>query len=412
MENSTGTQGKKARPRVSLLILGGMGMVVLVAAAWVLVMLRPRLGDWPATAMPCRKSELALGNVKFEIRAVKRNAGGSLPIPGDNENVAFWMDDTTTQPVFVLSPAAGNLALASSLKTGDPLNATWADCGRQQYVVRSVKAVDALDAAVFDQSRIGMTVVVPSRESASALVVQGVPPEMLVVCDENTLKIGAATYRVETIPPPTGGTLNIPPDTAGAAYWIQGTESNPVFALSPAAENLALQNSQGEQVIFTRENCNATSYTLAAAQAGLPDMPTLLDQSASGITIFVQASDGGGFVMRGELTGEEIKEFESPDVTAVQAEISLLETTTSADQTTIQVKVSILNTGKIPLTLTAKDVALLVDSAITAPQRSEPVLPREVATGATETFTFTFARPTTTTAILKILSIEYDLEGY
>jgi hypothetical protein len=140
----------------------------------------------------------------------------------------------------------------------------------------------------------------------------------------------------------------------------------------------------------------------------------LLDQSVSEITIFVQPDSAtAGFVVKGKLMGETITTFNTPDTTAIQAEVSLLETTTSTDGKTIRVSISILNNGGSPITLSNSDVSLTPESAAAmALESSEPALPKEIKVGATETLYLTFARPSTPTATLKVFSAEYELEGY
>lgn len=231
-------------------------------------------------------------------------------------------------------------------------------------------------------------------------------------CGESTLQIGDAKYQIKETNTKSDGFLKIPSNTPDIAYWVNQTETNQVFALSPTSENLALQNKNPEKAIVTWENCNSSTYTLSAPQTGLPDMNTLLDQSFSGITIFVQNSNDG-FVIHGEFMGEEIQAFDTPDPSSIQAEISLLETTTSTDGKTIRVEVSILNSGQSPITLSTSDISLTPENATAlALETSEPALPKEIKVGATETIYLTFIRPATPTATLKIFSAEYELDGY
>lgn len=228
-------------------------------------------------------------------------------------------------------------------------------------------------------------------------------------CGESVLEIGNTTYQIQEIKTKADGSLKIPSNSPGIAYWIDQTKTNHVFALSAEAENFILQNDPPEQAILTWENCNSSTYTLSAPQAGVPDMNTLLDQSFSGVTIFVQ-DDNSGFFIRGEFIGEEIQAFDTPDPSEMLAEISLLETVPSADKTTIKVSVSILNYGKSNIALTSSDVSLLIGDSTTTPLNSEPALPKEISPGTTERLSFTFAYPNVPGATLKVFSAEYELE--
>jgi hypothetical protein len=231
-------------------------------------------------------------------------------------------------------------------------------------------------------------------------------------CGQSILQIGDVTYQIKETKTKSDGSLKISSNTPDIAYWVNQTDTNQVFALSPTTENLALQNTTPDKAVVTWANCNSSTYTLSAPQTGLPDMNTLLDQSVSGITILVQ-NGNTGFVIHGEFMGEEIQAFDTPDPSSIQAEISLLETTTSTDGKTIRVQVSILNNGQAPITLSASDVSLTPENATAvALETSEPALPKEIKVGATETLYLTFPRPTTPSATVKIFSAEYELDGY
>lgn len=224
-----------------------------------------------------------------------------------------------------------------------------------------------------------------------------VPPP----CGQSQLEINGQIYPIETIRPKQDGSIKVP-NKPGAAYWVDGTTSNYVFYINDAV------STSGGAAKITWANCNATAYILYQPEPGLPDNVALLDQSTSEITIIVQNK----MVIKGGLIGEELNVIPTPDPAEMLAEISLLETTTAADKTTISVQVSIVNYGQSAITLTLNDVALLAENAPTAFPGSEPALPKEIAPGVTENFTFTFARPNTPTATLKIFSAEYELEGY
>jgi hypothetical protein len=235
-------------------------------------------------------------------------------------------------------------------------------------------------------------------------------------CGPSTLKIGERSYQIKTIKPKKDGSLKIPANKPDTAFWVEGTTTNQVFALSPTENNLALRSSltSGETVTVTWANCNSTTYTLSDVQAEVPANSALLDQSISQVTIFVRdESAAAGFVVQGELAGETITEFNTPDSAEAQAEISLLETKASADGTSITISISILNFGSTAFSLTPNDVVLTAeDGTQLALTGSEPALPIEIAAGTTETFDLTFPRPASPAAVLKILTVEYDVEGY
>ena len=233
-------------------------------------------------------------------------------------------------------------------------------------------------------------------------------------CGPSTLKVGEHSYQIKTIKPKKDGSLKIPANKPDTAYWVDGTEINEVFALSPTENNLALQSSlkNGDTVSINWQNCNTSTYTISDVQTSVPENSVLLDQSSSQVTIFVRG-DSSGFVAKGELAGETISTFNTPDVSEKQAEISLLETSASQDGNSIKISTSINNYGSSAFSLSPEDVSLTAqDGTRLTMTSSEPALPKEIAAGATETFIFTFPRPSTPTATLKIMTVEYDLESY
>ena len=237
-------------------------------------------------------------------------------------------------------------------------------------------------------------------------------------CGSPTLVLGTSTFQIQNITPAPDGSLAVPPDTSGVAYWVEGTNTNYVFVLSPTPDNLALMSTitVGSTAKATWQNCNSTTYSLLAPQQGSLTASTLPDQSVDGITIFFQTDgSGAGLIFNGELSEQQISTIptSASGIGDIHAEISLLETTASADGTSIRFGVSILNYGTAAFTLSADDISLIQpDGSSLAMTSSEPPLPKEISPGATETIYFTFPRPSSPTATLKIFTIEYDIEGY
>jgi hypothetical protein len=233
-------------------------------------------------------------------------------------------------------------------------------------------------------------------------------------CGPSTLKIGDHSYQIDRIRLKQDGSMNIPPKKADTAFWVVGTTTNQVFALSPTETNLALSSTikQGDTISVAWATCNVTTYTVSSVGESVPANTALVDQSTSQVTIFVRGT-ASGFVVKGDLAEETITTFNTPNASEKQAEISLLGTSPSRDGKSINIAVSVNNYGTSAFTLSPSDIALTTaDGTQLALSSSEPALPKEIAAGKTESFTLTFPRPSTATATLKILTVEYDVEGY
>ncbi len=239
-----------------------------------------------------------------------------------------------------------------------------------------------------------------------------------VNCGTPTLVIGSTTYQIQTLSPGPDGSLTVPRDTSGIAYWVEGTNSNYVFLLSPTAENLVTMStvSAGSLVTANWSNCITTTYTLSASEQSAFNTSALPDQSRKGITIFFQTDPAGtSFVFKGGLVAEDVDVIDTPraDESGILAEISLLETIRSADGATIRVSLSIHNYGQAAFNVSADNISLIqTEGSTLALTDSKPRLPEKIKPGETKTFEFTFPRPSSPTATLKIFTVEYDIEGY
>ena len=237
-------------------------------------------------------------------------------------------------------------------------------------------------------------------------------------CGGPTLTLGATSLPIEMIDLAPDGSIPVPPSQPGVAFWVAGTETNYIFALSPTPDNLALLTplKSGDEATIVWKNCNSTKYILSAPEQAVPADTALLDQSVSGVTVFLRTgSPATGLILRGELVEEylEVIETPAPDASEVQAEVELLETTTSADQATILVGVSIYNYGGSPFEISIEDVSLNPENAQPfTPINSEPALPIEIKPGKSQTIYFKFPRPSASTVFFKIFDVEFPIEGF
>jgi hypothetical protein len=258
----------------------------------------------------------------------------------------------------------------------------------------------------------------PTQVSLPVQPVQIDLPTQTPSCAGASLQLGTTSWSLESIQLAADGSADVPADTPGVAYWIQNLENNIVFALSSTQENQDLLSAlqAGEQATVTWQDCNTATFTLITPQAGTPGADIFTDQASIGLVVYLPASDSiPGLWVQGGLAGEIIiaPPTPAPYTGEINAEISLLETSTSDDQQTIRVIISILNYGSQPITLTPGDVSLTPEGAVPpAITRADPPLPQQIEPAESQTFMLIFPRPNTSTATLKIFTVEYDLEDY
>jgi hypothetical protein len=208
-------------------------------------------------------------------------------------------------------------------------------------------------------------------------------------------------------------------------------------------------------------DCGTATYSLSAGQAGALDGSLFAAQSEEQITVFFPTvSSGGGFVFKGRRVTESVITLNQPtsvsentlppaventtvpqtavptgqsiasptaeniiptsqatvpppDYGEILAEIGLVDASLSLFRTSLKIEVSIYNFGKIPITLSDRDVSLTQPNGTPlALKSSKPSLPNEIQPGETKTIEFTFETPTSPTAMLRVLTVEYDVEGY
>ena len=240
------------------------------------------------------------------------------------------------------------------------------------------------------------------------------PPTPTFPCGEPTLTLGATKFQIKTIARAADGSLAVPADAPNAAYWVEGTNANYVFALNSTPGNLALESSlqAGDQADILWGDCSTEEYVVKIVAGGQPDASALFDQSSGGITVFAQTGPSAvSLVIRGGRPEAQVVDTPSPtDANAVQAEISFGDTTTSPDGQTVSLSLSIKNTGATVIALTPNDISLTVEGAEPlAPVSVEPSLPIEIQPGASESFTITFLKPAANTAVFRILDFSVDI---
>ena len=193
---------------------GGVGLLLAAAGAG-LIYLGPQLAARlrpPVPTPACVEPALTLGEFRFRIQTLQRAADGRLAVPPGTPDIAYWIEGTQPNYVFALSFASPNPSLEDAIEPGDEATIVWADCGRDEYVVRAVETGRPDDWTLFDQSTSGITVFVQTGPSAEGFVVRGRRPETQIVdtpgpTEANTIQ--AEVSFLETATSPDGATLRL-----------------------------------------------------------------------------------------------------------------------------------------------------------------------------------------------------------
>jgi hypothetical protein len=229
-------------------------------------------------------------------------------------------------------------------------------------------------------------------------------------CIQPTIAIGPASFRIEMLKLAQDGSLVVPADSTGIAYWIEGTSPSYVFALSPTADDFAILASVKVGDISTIQwgDCSQESYVVGVIENGRPDLSTLL--AAHGMTVYaIDNATGLGMVISNSPEGAAPLETNIPEEAGTQAEVSFLDTSAAPDGTAITMRIEILNTGSEPIYVGTTDISLTPEGGTPlSPLRVEPPLPVEILPGARQGLEITFPEPVGSPAVFRILDFTVD----
>ena len=115
----------------------------------------------------CSPPTLVLGTETFQIQIITPAADGSLTVPLATSGIAYWVEGTSTNYAFVLSPTEENIALLSTLTPGSTATATWSDCDSTTYNLSAPQESSLTAAAAPDPSSEGIVVFVETDPSGA-----------------------------------------------------------------------------------------------------------------------------------------------------------------------------------------------------------------------------------------------------
>ena len=132
-----------------------------------------------STTPQCIRPSLTLGNTDYPLDLLSIKTPGVLPAPSGAAGTAWWVSETFSPFVFILTPPLGSPDLSSTLAPGAAMLVQWADCGREEFVFTDLKtgAPDAKD--LLAQAKPGIAVVIQPIGTAVGYVLYGQRPEPL-----------------------------------------------------------------------------------------------------------------------------------------------------------------------------------------------------------------------------------------
>jgi hypothetical protein len=215
----------------------------------------------PTPTPVCGQPTLTLGSTQYPIESLARADDGSVVVPPDKPNVAHWVDGTVY--VFGLSPTPTNLALETTLKSGDAVTIAWGDCSSEAYVVKAIEPGQPNDTTLFDQPVSEITVFVQASPSAAGLVIRAGQPEASAAETPSLTEANAIQAEVsflDTTTSPDGVTVKLSisiKNTGSTAFTL--TDSD----IALTAENAAPLAPLNVEPALPREIQPGASETLS-----------------------------------------------------------------------------------------------------------------------------------------------------
>jgi len=229
-------------------------------------------------------------------------------------------------------------------------------------------------------------------------------------CVKPFLTVGTLLFDIDSIPREANSFPEIPAKPQDMAYWVEGTNVNFVFGLSPTKENLSLNTvlKTGDLMVINWADCTNERYVLKSMETVKAGDTSIFDQTTGGITIYVQ-DEASTLVIRGERPIVPPAETSTPlPADAILVDLQILEFTEPNDQT-IQFRIMLTNQSARAITLTEDDIALITaNGSEVSPQSIEPVLPQELSPGDILPLTLTFPKPEGNSAVLRIFDVTFE----
>jgi hypothetical protein len=164
---------------ILLIILGFLIGLLLRQSGFRLSMLIPQsraTSIAPALVVStpdCSPPTLVLGTETLQIQIITPAADGSLTVPLATSGIAYWVEGTSTNYAFVLSPTEENIALLSTLIPGSTATATWSDCDSTTYNLSAPQESSLSAAAAPNPSSEGIVVFVETDPSGTGFALTG-----------------------------------------------------------------------------------------------------------------------------------------------------------------------------------------------------------------------------------------------
>jgi len=362
---------------------------------------------------------LAVGGESFPVVPVAPEQGG-WSYPPDYPGSAVWVCGTVVNYVVGLGPE--NEALLAGLRPGDEIKLHLSNGAMLLFRFVEGREAAANEAAVFEQSRPRLTLVLESGGSA--------------------WQVGVADYVAETEPvqpPPAEGTLAQPgqpvrvgdaqvtvtrghaersgPDLLpGTMYYLVefSVENAGTVSLDANGFNMRLQDGVGNQYLLSPEASAAGEYGPLSGEigAGVTAQGTagyLVPETLVGPTLVWTFSPQPGSELRASVSIPY--EGEAGPAAGGQADVDIVDAFLDSDGDVLSIEGEVWNMGDGPLTVELGDISLTSSAGMSGLRSAAPQLPWTIQPGQTQVIELQYETPAAPTALLSLLGYSFEIQG-
>jgi hypothetical protein len=194
----------------------------------------------------CSPPTLTLDATTLQIENMSRAADGSLNLPLGTSGLAYWIEGTNTNYIFVLPPLPENLAVMSTITVESPVTVTWSNCNSSTYTVSVPQQGSWNDSTLTDQSKEGITVFFQTDASGAGFVFTGGLSEQAITSFDTPAanEVQAEIGLLETTASEEGKTLRISISIQNYGNAALAVSIRDLSLTQPDGTSLALENSQ------------------------------------------------------------------------------------------------------------------------------------------------------------------------
>jgi hypothetical protein len=250
----------------------------------------------PTATPQCVPPTLTLGNLAYPIDLLPGVTSGILPVTNPVAGTAWWVSDTFSPYVFLLTPPPGSTDPSSRINLGAAIVVRWENCSSENFILTSFETGAADATSFLTQANPGIAVVIQPLGTGLGYVLYGQSPQPLIpptlessreptavpsdgISPQPTQGLTSAPTQ-EFLPLPTQGFTPQPTQPPTQLPTQLPTQPNPVNIDITFEDLIISSDQQTLQVVLTITNLGSSPLTITNGDLSLTgeNMPPINPQ--------------------------------------------------------------------------------------------------------------------------------------